>query len=95
MRRSVTARSPAHLRSLRYLRLKTLLTAAAADGQSAPGASSDTGGEARKIEPQKTQMGLCRAGVPSEPSAAPWPGAAWYLLIPGLRRIWGIFFAMI
>jgi hypothetical protein len=41
------------LRSLRYLRLKTLLTAVGADGQSARGAPSDTGGEARQIEPQK------------------------------------------
>jgi hypothetical protein len=67
------------LRSLRYLRLKTLLTVAAADGQSASGSPSDTGGEARKIEPQKaqtTQMDLCLAGLRSEPSVPSRPGTA-------------------
>ena len=76
MPRSVPARLSADLRSLRYLRLKTLLTAEAADEQSARESSPDTGDEARKLEPQKTQrtqMGLGRAGPPSEPSAAPSP----------------------
>jgi hypothetical protein len=67
MPRSVPARLSADLHSLRYLRLKTLLTAAAADEQSAPAASSEMGGEARKIEPQKTQTTQNGFG-PSRPS---------------------------
>jgi hypothetical protein len=50
--------------------VETLLTATAADGQSAAGSSSGMGGKARKIEPQKsqiTQMGLCRAGLRRRP----------------------------
>jgi hypothetical protein len=52
---------------LHYLRVKILLTAVAADGRSACGSSSATGGEAGTIEPQKNAKDANRFGL-SRPS---------------------------